>query len=359
MRSHVFECYHEQRGFTLVELLVGMAIGLALTAVILQVMSVYETQNRTTVGVSDAQTNGGIALYTIARDLKMAGYSLLPDTNSGFECATLTVGGTGIAGVAPIVVTNGAVSTGVNASDTLTIRYGDSMKGGVFTQITASAVGNDVPVTNSLGCRVNDVAILVNGTNCTLTRVTGPADLNTTPAVASQTKVTIAEIGTIAAVAAAVSPGVSLACLGSWNEITYRVNGGNLERNNVPILTGIINLQAQYGISASANSNTVTGWVNATSPWDAPTVADRNRIKAVRLAVIARSDKMEATNVSAACSSTTDASPTGLCAWAGSSTSPAPAVDLSPADANWRRYRYRVFETVIPLRNVVWAKETL
>ena len=127
----------------------------------------------------------------------------------------------------------------------------------------------------------------------------------------------------------------------------------------MPILTGIINLQVQYGISASANSNTVTGWVNATSPWDSPTVADRNRIKAVRLAVIARSDKMEATNVSAACSSTTTASPTGLCAWAGSSTSPAPAVDLSPADANWQRYRYRVFETVIPLRNVVWAKETL
>jgi type IV pilus assembly protein PilW len=30
--------------------------------------------------------------------------------------------------------------------------------------------------------------------------------------------------------------------------------------------------------------------------------------------------------------------------------------DSTPGNANdWRRYRYRVYETVIPLRNVVWG----
>ena len=33
---------------------------------------------------------------------------------------------------------------------------------------------------------------------------------------------------------------------------------------------------------------------------------------------------------------------------------PAPLIDLS-ADPNWRKYRYRVYQTVIPLRNVIWA----
>jgi type IV pilus assembly protein PilW len=63
--------------------------------------------------------------------------------------------------------------------------------------------------------------------------------------------------------------------------------------------------------------------------------------------------------VTTACSSITAAAPTGLCAWEGSAASPAPKINLAPGDANWGRYRYRVFETVIPLRNMVWSKDTL
>ena len=37
-------------------------------------------------------------------------------------------------------------------------------------------------------------------------------------------------------------------------------------------------------------------------------------------------------------------------AWAGSGGN---AIDVS-ADASWRNYRYKVFETVVPLRNVAW-----
>ena len=62
---------------------------------------------------------------------------------------------------------------------------------------------------------------------------------------------------------------------------------------------------------------------------------------------------------SSLCSSTTTANPTGLCSWEGTAGSPAPTIDLSPADTNWGRYRYRVFDTIIPLRNVIWAKDTL
>jgi len=62
-----------QSGFSLVELMVGLAIGLLATIIIIQVMSVFDAQRRTTTGSADAQTNGGIALYSIARELKMAG----------------------------------------------------------------------------------------------------------------------------------------------------------------------------------------------------------------------------------------------------------------------------------------------
>ena len=47
-----------------------------------------------------------------------------------------------------------------------------------------------------------------------------------------------------------------LACLGKWNEVTYAVGGGNLTRAlgpgaGTPMVVGIVNLQAQYGIAAA------------------------------------------------------------------------------------------------------------
>jgi type IV pilus assembly protein PilW len=135
--------------------------------------------------------------------------------------------------------------------------------------------------------------------------------------------------------------------------------------NFVPSVAGVVNLQAQYGISATAASNQITQWVEPSgATWAAPSVNDRKRIKAIRIAVVSRNDNMAPATVTTTCSSTTTAAAppapetTGLCAWTGSATSPAPAIDLS-ADTTWNRYRYRVFDTIIPLRNVIWSKDTL
>ncbi|HUW26606.1 MAG TPA: PilW family protein [Gallionella sp.] len=332
-------------GFTLVEIMVGMAIGMLATLVIMQVFSVFETQKRTTTGTADAQTNGGIALYNIARELQVAGYPLMPIDDSPLECTTLTVNGTADTTVpnrlSPVALTDGA-------SDTITLRYGNSLAGGIPTTIGA-LTGNDATVDNSFGCLVGDTTLIVNGTTCALSSASAVPD--TTTVTLANTAVAIA--------------GANLSCLGTWNEITYTMNNGNLERNGVPSVAGIVNLQVQYGVSAAANSNQVTAWVNANNAnadgidWAAPAVADRNRIKAIRIAVVARNPKMESIAVTAACSSLTDAAPTGLCAWEGSVASPAPAIDLSAVDPDWLRYRYRVFETIIPLRNMIWSRDTL
>ena len=336
----------------MVELLVGLAIGLLLTGVILQVMSVFEVKTRTTTGAADAQTNGGIALYTIGRELQLAGFPLLPVTNSPLECTTVTYGGTGITSITPVSITDGVATAGViSASDTIAIRYGSSLMGGVPTMVsTASAAGANVVVnvTSNFGCQAGDISLATNGPICDLSTVTAVTGTTAPMSV------------TLANVTLPLNAGSNLACMGSWNQITYAVNNGNLERNGVPTLTGIVNIQAQYGISGTASSNQVTQWVDASGlRWTAPVVADRNRIKAIRLAIVARNEKKELANVTAACSSTTAAAPTGLCAWAGSGASPAPTIDLSDNDPDWLRYRYRVFETIIPLRNVIWSKDTL
>ncbi len=334
------------KGFTLVELMIGLVIGLLATQVIMQVLSVFETQKRATIGTSDAQTNGMIGLYQIMREVQMAGFSLLPVTNSPLECTTLSYGETGVTGISPVTLSNGIAASGIAASDTLTLRYGDSQAGGVPTQITAmgAPTANDVTVLSNLGCKTGDITLIVNGTTCALSSAS---------AVTGTTTVKLAN--TAAAIA-----GANLSCLGKWNTITYAVNNGNLERNGIPVVTGIVNLQAQYGVSSIASSNQVTQWVDASgATWAVPVSADRNRIKAVRIALVARNAKQESGNVSFACSSTTSAAPTGLCAWVGSASNPAPTVNLGVNDPNWQRYRYRIFETVIPLKNMIWARDTL
>lgn len=351
-----------QAGFSLVEILVGLVIGMLATLVIMQVFAAYEGQKRTTMGSADAQTNGSIALFTIQREAQMAGFglSVFDTVNSPLRCTTSPLdvdhdgnGATPNIGMFPLIITDGGAGAG--ASDSIRIRYstdGASAKSGIAVKITGIA-SPDVGVDNNLGCNNGDVVMISKGASCVMTRV------NDNNLAVDTTHIGLAST-------AGVTISASLACMGAWNQFEYSVVNGQLQRHDAskvdaaPIVSDIVNIQAQYGVSAIANSNQVTSWVDASGAVWGPaiTVADRNRIKAIRVAVVARNGLMEKDNVTFTCSSLTAAAPTGLCAWAGTAGSPAPAIDLSN-DANWQRYRYRVYETIIPLRNMVWSRSTL
>jgi len=358
-----FKRTSHQAGFTLIEIMIGLVIGMLVALVITQVLSMFEGQKRATTGTADAQTNGSIALYNIERELQLAGYPLMPSgvavtADSPIECTTVKNAATNAdISISPVTITDGVAGTNP-ASDTITLRYGTSLSGGV-PSIIGAVVGNVVTVGSNFGCQFGDITLVNSGTNCALSSAT---------AVTGTTAPMSVTLGNTMFAA----PGANLACLGQWLTVTYAVNPttGNLERTAAgvvtPVVAGVVNLQAQYGVSASANSNQVVQWVNATSggTWDAPTAPTRNLIKAIRIAVITRNTKIEPNVVTTACSSITAATPTGLCAWDATSAnpsvaSPAPLVDLSPGNANWNRYHYRVFETIIPLRNMIWSKDTL
>lgn len=362
--SHKFS-----QGFSLVEIMVGLVIGLLATLVIVNVFSVFEQQKRATSGNSDAQTNGAIALYNMQRDAQLAGYGLpVYDTDfSPFRCGTENDAtaalvtnydhdnnaGTALIGISPLVIVDG----GANGSDVIAFRSGNTARGAI--SVTAfNLTANTATVETNLSCQIGDTVLLVSEDNltCQMRRVTNAPPLGTqivfTPATT-------------------LAPGTKIACLGAWNEIRYTVNANNeLTRsgalvagvpttNAVPVVADIVNIQAQYGVSALPNSNIVTQWVDATGQWANINNADfRNRIKAVRIAVVARNGLIEPAAVTATCSSLTALAPTGLCAWAGTAVSPAPAINLA-ADANWTRYRYRVYESIIPLRNVIFAGSSI
>ncbi len=349
--------------------MVAFAIGLLLSLVVMQVFSSYDKQKKATSGNSDAQTNGGISLYMIQRDTLNAGFGLpVFDTKNPPLKATTFVPAT--TDITPITIIDGGT-----ASDRIVIRYGDSLSGGIPTSVVGTPVvgvppAGTVGVTNNLGCRVGDTTVTCAGTTCRISSVTGPTDIAVPPVASATPDLTHVKLQNVTGIA----QGDSLSCLGVWREIEYRVNNNQLEKNTPPlaasvatgspVMSDIVNLQAQYGVSTGATINQIDQWVDATGTWGPGiTVANRNRIKAVRIAVVARNGTIDTEAITTACSSTTTAAPTGLCAWDATSAapptaSPAPSIDLS-GTTDWNKYRYRVFETIIPLRSIIWSRATL
>jgi type IV pilus assembly protein PilW len=40
--------------------------------------------------------------------------------------------------------------------------------------------------------------------------------------------------------------------------------------------------------------------------------------------------------------------------WAGTTSATPVLINLTSTDANWQNYRYKVYQTTVPLRNVSW-----
>jgi type IV pilus assembly protein PilW len=109
-----------------------------------------------------------------------------------------------------------------------------------------------------------------------------------------------------------------------------------------PIVDGIVQLQAEYGRDTTMPTMDWTVDV-----WDTTTPANSDgwkRIVAVRLALVARSGLRE--KPEAGVCNATEAQPT----WTGGTLTLTNDAD----GTSWRCYRYRTYETVVPLRNAIW-----
>jgi len=353
-----------QKGFTLIELMVGMALGLLASLAIFTAVSSFETQRRVTAAGADMQQNGLLALYFLEQDLRMAGFGLIDaSTNPGrLPCVKLN----GV-GIAPVSIADGGVG-----SDTITTHRLDSDTGGIVTgggvtKLTSAIGGiNAITVDTNKAIHLNDYLLLPDAAqNCTQLKVTSlPAVLPVrlgTPAVAAAPAIpaipgvspavpavtAVPAVMAVPATASIINLGQTAASIPAEQ---YRISANaNLEHSTdggttwSTVAANIVNLQVQYGIAA-AGSQSVTCWTNATgnacagTNWANPPAADIARIKAIRVAIVARSSQRAAAG-------TTTVAPD----WFGGT------IDLS-ADANWQSYRYKVYQTIIPIRNVIWGK---
>ena len=108
--------------------------------------------------------------------------------------------------------------------------------------------------------------------------------------------------------------------------------------NWVPIGDNIASLRAVYGRDTSTPMDMVADVFDQTSPVGTD-ACGWTRVSAVRLVLVARNTQY---NKQAVTSAPPD--------WAASAVAP---IDLS-SGANWTQFRYRTFETTVPLRNMTW-----
>lgn len=368
-----------EAGMSLVELLVGIVIGLVATLAISNVFGDFEARKRVVANGADAQSSGLTALYYLQRDAQNAGFGL-PVSNSTDPSPYLCPLNTSIKqsnvtlNLSPVVIEEGG-----SGSDVVRIRYGSSPSGGASRRATGVMTAPTLDG-QLFGCQVNDVVLFhqtVASPKCTLARlgalnadrsINTLTELNTAPTANPVSNLNGTET-------------VRFSCLGAWNEYAYQVNA-NLELTRtggqadsgvfpdsqaIPVVGEIVSLQAQYGISdamdttsssttGAAYLNQVSEWVDASGSFGSSiSLLDRNRIRAVRIAVVARDGALQKQVVSQACQGAVSGL-SKVCLWRTDATPQ--NVDLS-AVADWQRYRYRVFEAVIPLRNVLWNRDAL
>lgn len=402
------------KGFSLVEIMVGLMIGVVAMIIIMQVFSVTEGTKRTTTGGADAHTNGATSLYLIERDLRMAGWGLEPWLYLGKQmvagvqsyepgCTTLRTycdgsaacgGSTGaIAGFSLAGVT---IQEGGANPDALTVRFFSNPGADNFIPSTnmeflsdngippktlptksltvASAAGCSGP-TNAVTKTGGSLLLISDPTNgvCTVMQATKI----TLPLPPAQPFSTIEHDGGDGYNPSAGWPAPTPTSSARISCFSPAANGPVFRRTysvdvttrqlvktdntvvpavaNEPVASGIFDLQAQYGIAPDSVQE-VNAWVNASGEWANPAPATLGgagrlqRIKAVRVAVLARSSQYEKPDSAGICSATTAAMTALWPKWNGVAV-----FNTANYPAGWDCYRYKVLETISPLRNVIWG----
>lgn len=391
------------KGFSLVELMVASAVGLILALAVTGSVLTVGRQFSVTGAAVAAQGNAQIALSALDAAGNAAGAGLY--SNGRLICPTWNAwNGSAVVSAGAALMPARIVGGGSNTvSDTVVFTGGTGAGALSAVPVMAPTLGANIKVSRGGKLALGDLALIgVPGSAvpCTLFQVTtAPAaspsgcDGNATSCdivvrAANQgvnpNPTTFSDEPTYGFETAGTTHGPAVVSrIGSTaaglRQDAFAVQCNSMVRFNafltstVPactssplafgtgvdaIATGVVLMQAQYGVSNSADSDVVTQWVEPTgATWGGtPSVADVARIKALRIVLVTRAREADATQVSAACTNAAGVVNTGPCSFQDAA---APVIDLGgtavAAGKTWRNYRYRVLKAVIPLRNVIWS----
>ncbi len=407
---------HLQHGVSLVEIMVGVLIALIGIVIIFQMLANSEARKRSATSGSDVQVSGTISMTALERDVREAGYgfsSAAYDTSIPLPLAGTAQNVAPVMGctvqaydvsrptpaytflLTPVQIVQGAGS----APDTIIVLRGNSPvfpAAYVFTEST-----NTTKKTRGRsGLFPRDYALVARTSpslNCQLIEITEVNDdygtcgactdaltiqhkqgnysyVTYLPNNVTQVDTRIARYNNAAPPAAFTNGWIFNLGNGArrniWtvsanntlqvtNDLMYLdVNPADGVNDAVTVTEGVINMQAEYGIDANNNGRIeASEWVTAPPG----TTAGWANVIAVRVAILLRSGQYERPTGN---SNVTTAANFPI--WSGNANSPLLVTNLdgSPSAAapasgqevdDWRNYRYRIYESVIPLRNILWG----
>ncbi|SFW35335.1 MULTISPECIES: PilW family protein [Luteibacter] len=380
------------RGFSLIELMVGIVISIICTLGMMAAFSAYESQKRTTTNGSDAQQNGSFSTFMLEREIRTAGSALVQGRNYGIWGCAIDAwsGGTKrlplTAALAapfdnwplttravPVLV---AAGTGDKA-DVIGIVRGNPIAR-TFRTNMVSASGTTVTVDNTMAIFPGEYLLMsdksgkctfglvstVNGTSIGLDTAGSASDGFSAPAhYTASLSAYIFDMG--------VNPAVTLFSVNQTNnslvgyDLLQRGAASGASIAPYPLADNVVQLKTLYGLAATPSDVTVDSWVKPTgTTWGiaaltpTPDTQDannaRSRIRAIRIAVVVRSRQQERAAPASAASS--DVAYIG---YTGSTT----LTLFGDLDATLQysvttdpTYRYKVYDLVIPVRNNLITK---
>lgn len=369
----------ETAGFSLVELLVGIAVAMLLMLLVTDVYSNAVWRQRDVAGGSDAQKTASISLFQITNMLKQAGSASGPAWNAWgcklqakkssttllplsaalpdpFKTLPTTLR------LAPVLVYATAVAPSSRESDMVLLMASDFNAVGLPFKLLVKPASDTLSLANSNGLLVNDLLLTTQKNNevCTITQVKSDYTLTYSGGKLDPTPHTVAVGGDYAYTNALATLAANDVVYGLGRAPHFNVYGVDpldsslktydlLQTHGVTAPTAIAEnvflLKALYGVDTDGDNN-VNSWVSPqSSGWrftelSANTEAARKqlaKIKAIRIALVTRGSYPGVNRYAATLS---------LFASVGGQTQ---TFNLTDAE---RRYRYQVHESVIPLFNV-------
>lgn len=331
------------RGIGLVELMVGMTIGLIALLVMVQTFSASNAHKANTVSGADATTAGQVAMTLLERDLLNAGAGLI-----GTGCRTIKYLKPGTSGAqemngmpVTIVADPGAPSALASRSDRITIRYASSGE----ASIAKATLTESMPSPSStmfanigMGFSEDDLIVLNDAEgHCAIQQLTqdpGSAGLFPSDGYQSGTG-TIRSLGPggIAETVYRLQSRGSSTAPPDTDLATSRADMASTTAAQT-LVRDVVALRAQYGWW-----NRTTNTVSFSST--IPTGAGAADLVAVRVGILVRASQR-------------DASYTAPETFSFFEYDTPVQITLGSAERN---YRYRSYETVVPLRNALWNRE--
>lgn len=383
--TFVIDIRRGQRGFSLVEIMVGVAIGLIGLLVIFKTVAIWDNHTRTASSGGDAQVAGTLAMFNIERDIKLAGlgFGTAPTTEMGCQVDANDTTGRGAFNfrLYPILLAEGVGG----APDVLTVLYGNSSFLSAREEFTGSSLAAKQLPRRS-GFRQGDLAVVAGipagiptVTPCALVQITANTNPDTytldhangafTPDPAYAAASAASRFNDAAGTLGYSTGGIySLGPIPQLN--VWRIGNGralqltDFLRNAGPfeVADGVVSLKAIYGVDTD-NNDRITGACPG-AEWTTTPPADWTKVRAMRVALLVRSSQFERSADATASSAVSAAVTTGNPTWSCGSflmTNVDGTLD-SYSDTNshpnnWRYYRYQVYEKVIPLRNMIWGQQ--